>query len=53
MFLLAGLCAGAQKKPAHLDASQPMEIRIDDLLGRLTLTEKLGQIDMPCVCVSG
>jgi beta-glucosidase len=41
--------AGAAKTPLYLDASQPIDVRIDDLLGRMTLAEKIGQINMPCV----
>jgi beta-glucosidase len=35
--------------PAYLDPGQPVAVRVDDLLGRMTLEEKLGQINMPCV----
>jgi beta-glucosidase len=37
--------------PLYLDPTQPIERRITDLLGRMTLEEKLGQINMPCVYV--
>lgn len=30
--------------PIYLDASQPIEARVDDLLGRMTLAEKVGQM---------
>lgn len=40
---------GAEETPRYRDASQPLEVRIDDLLSRMTLAEKLGQINMPCV----
>src|SRR5262252_3375758 len=42
----------AQTQPALLgyrDKSLPIEQRIDDLLGRMTLEEKIGQMNMPCV----
>jgi beta-glucosidase len=39
----------AQDKPLYLDSSQPVEKRIDDLLARMTLEEKVGQMNMPCV----
>ena len=49
--LLACLCASAahpagaaEPKPAYLDASLPVEQRIDDLIGRLTLEEKIGLV---------
>ncbi len=36
----------------YLDASRPPEQRIEDLLGRMTLEEKVGQLNMPCVYVN-
>ena len=44
---------GASAMPAYLDASQPMHRRIEDLLGRMTLEEKIGQMNMPCVYEDG
>jgi beta-glucosidase len=35
--------------PPYLDASLPIEARAEDLLARMTLEEKLGQMNMPCV----
>jgi beta-glucosidase len=43
----AGQPAG--DKPVHRDASQPTQRRIEDLLARMTLREKVGQLNMPCV----
>jgi beta-glucosidase len=40
------------EKPLYLDPGQPVEKRIEDLLGRMTLKEKVGQMNMPCVYVS-
>ena len=40
-------------RPPYLDASLPIDRRVDDLLGRLTLEEKVGQINMPCVYEEG
>ena len=37
--------------PAYLDSSLPVEKRVEDLLGRMTLEEKIGQMNMPCVYV--
>ncbi len=37
--------------PVYRDPSQPVNRRIDDLLARMTLKEKIGQINMPCVYV--
>ena len=36
-------------KPLYQDAKQPIEKRVEDLLGRMTLAEKVGQMNMPCV----
>lgn len=44
---------GTPEKPVYLDASAPLEKRVDDLLGRMTLGEKVGQMNMPCVYESG
>src|ERR1035438_4701377 len=35
--------------PLYKDSSQPADKRIEDLLGRMTLKEKVGQMNMPCV----
>ena len=32
----------------YRDHSQPVERRVEDLLGRMTLEEKVGQMNMPC-----
>jgi beta-glucosidase len=37
------------EKPIYLDPSQPVDKRVEDLLGRMTLEEKVGQMNMPCV----
>ena len=55
LFLLSGVIffteiAGlAEEKKLYLDPSQPMETRVEDLLGRMTLEEKVGKMNMPCV----
>ena len=41
------------EKPVYRDAEQPIETRIEDLLSRMTLEEKVGQLNMPCVYVNG
>src|SRR4030067_124883 len=33
--------------PIYRDPSKPSEMRIDDLLGRMTLKEKVGQMNIP------
>jgi len=37
--------------PIYLDSKRPIEERIDDLMGRMTLKEKVGQLNLPCVYV--
>jgi beta-glucosidase len=39
-------------RPAYLDRSLTVDRRIDDLLARMTLEEKVGQMNMPCVYVN-
>lgn len=41
----------ASDTPVYLNPQEPVEKRIDDLLSRMTLQEKIGQINMPCVYV--
>src|SRR5580704_7642995 len=36
----------------YLDPHQPIDRRVEDLLGRMTLKEKIGQLNLPCVYVS-
>jgi beta-glucosidase len=38
-------------KPVYLDPSQPVGRRVDDLMRRMTLKEKVGQLNLPCVYV--
>ena len=38
----------ANNNPVYLDANRPIEERIDDLLSRMTLEEKVGQMNIPC-----
>lgn len=40
----AGTAACSQSAPKYLDARVPVEQRVDDLLSRMTLEEKIGQI---------
>jgi beta-glucosidase len=34
-----------------LDSTQPIDVRVDDLMKRMTLKEKLGQLNLPCAYV--
>ena len=40
-------------KLPYQDASLPLAQRVEDLLGRMTLEEKVGQMNMPCVYEGG
>lgn len=42
---------GRAELPVYLDAKRPVEERIDDLMSRMTLKEKIGQLNLPCVYV--
>ena len=37
--------------PVYLDSKRPIEQRVDDLMSRMTLKEKVGQLNLPCVYV--
>jgi beta-glucosidase len=37
--------------PIYLDPKRPVEDRVDDLMSRMTLKEKVGQLNLPCVYV--
>jgi beta-glucosidase len=51
ILLSLALALAASAQP-YLDASRPVEERVRDLLARMTLEEKVGQINMPCVYVN-
>jgi beta-glucosidase len=47
LLVAAGLCRGAlaqDAKPPYLDPAQPIDRRVDDLVGRMTLEEKATQL---------
>ena len=61
LMLCAALAAGAGAQvpkqatggvPAYLRPEVPVEQRVDDLLSRMTLKEKVGQLNLPCVYVN-
>lgn len=37
------------QQPVYIDSGQPIAKRVEDLIERMTLEEKVGQINMPCV----
>ena len=39
--------------PIYKDVHYPIEQRVEDLLSRMTLEEKAGQMNMPCVYIGG
>jgi beta-glucosidase len=46
------LAQSGDATPIYLDPKRPVEERIDDLMSRMTLKEKVGQLNLPCVYVS-
>ncbi len=48
LLLVAGSIPAATERP-WLDPSRSIDARVDDLLSRMTLEEKVGQLNMPCV----
>jgi beta-glucosidase len=44
MLTVARAAAQAPSAPAYLDPSQPIEVRVNDLIGRMTLEEKASQL---------
>src|ERR1022692_12589 len=48
---LALLAQSRADLPAYLDPKRPVEERVDDLMSRMTLKEKVGQLNLPCVYV--
>ncbi|MGB7547181.1 MAG: glycoside hydrolase family 3 C-terminal domain-containing protein [Terracidiphilus sp.] len=48
---VAARAQGAGPGPLYLDPSQPIDVRVDDLIQRMTLKEKLGQLNLPCAYV--
>jgi beta-glucosidase len=51
LILCSGVFSRAQQ-PIYLDSSKSIEQRVDDLLERMTLEEKIGQMNMPCCYLS-
>src|SRR6058998_3363623 len=51
LMLPVRLSTQSPGNPIYLDAKQPIEVRVDDLMSRMTLKEKVGQLNLPCVYV--
>ena len=45
------LAQAGDATPVYLDPKRPIEERVDDLISRMTLKEKVGQLNLPCVYV--
>ena len=48
-----GLDREVKKMPIYMDPLSPVEKRVEDLLSFMTLEEKIGQMNMPCVYEDG
>jgi len=53
LALLAISCGSRQSGPVYLDPAQTIDRRVKDLLSQMTLEEKIGQMNMPCVYEGG
>ncbi len=51
-FIWAGLAPARGQTAIYLDPKRPIEERLDNLMGRMTLKEKVGQLNLPCVYVN-
>lgn len=51
IFMLPGRLHTQSSNPIYLDPQQPIEVRVNDLMSRMTLKEKVGQLNLPCVYV--
>jgi beta-glucosidase len=49
--LLCGAVAMAQSTPVYLDTTKPVEVRVKDLVGRMTLEEKVSQMQNHAVAI--
>jgi beta-glucosidase len=47
----ATIAKAGDESPLYLDPKQPIPTRVEDLLRRMTLEEKIGQLNLPCAYV--
>jgi hypothetical protein len=40
--------SSTSETPLYLDPTQSIDLRVEDLLSRMTIEEKIGQMNMPC-----
>ena len=52
VWILCSAVFSHAQGPIYLDSSKSIQQRIDDLLPRMTLEEKIGQMNMPCSYLS-
>src|SRR6266699_3511386 len=50
-LMLPGSLHTQSSVPIYLDPQQPIELRVNDLMSHMTLKEKIGQLNLPCVYV--
>ena len=50
-FISVVLAPARGQTPIYMNPKRPIEERIDDLMSRMTLKEKVGQLNLPCVYV--
>src|SRR6185312_10091508 len=51
LLLTPTVATAQQKKPLYLDPSQPVAARVNDLVGRMTLEEKVSQMQNHAVAI--
>jgi beta-glucosidase len=51
LLTAAAMAQSGGKTSLYQDPTQPIRARVDDLLPRMTLKEKVGQLNLPCVYV--
>lgn len=53
LLLLIPLFSVSSEQPAYKNSALPINVRVDDLLNRMTLEDKVAQMNMPCVYEGG